>query len=105
MMSVEDRASLLNSAMTSRSKSDLLGSFADHETLHLTLGICDLGRLDPFVCGESVFGGIAKLNGKCSSVFPQPRRNLFMVVFFLDVINPGVLGFVVLFWHFETSNR
>ena len=81
MMSWENRASLLNSAMTSRSKSDLLGSFADHETLHLTLGICDLGRLDPFVCvcvwGESVFEGITKVNGNCSSVFPQPVPEIY----------------------------
>ena len=77
MMSLEDRASLLNSAMTSRSKSDLLGSFADHETLHLTLDICALGRLDPFVCGESVFEGITRVNGNCSSAFPQPVPGIY----------------------------
>ena len=53
IMSLEERASLLNSAMTSCSQSDLLVSFADDECPHLTLGICDLGRFHPFVWGVS----------------------------------------------------
>ena len=46
-------------------------SFADDETPHVTLGICDLGRFDPFACGESVFDGITRANEHCSFVFFQ----------------------------------
>lgn len=43
------------------------GVFA--EPLHLTLGIRDLGRLDPLFVGSQFGEGVTKVNERCSSVF------------------------------------
>ena len=37
----------------------------------MTLVISDLGRFDPFACGETVFEGITRANEHCSFAFFQ----------------------------------
>ena len=48
-------------------------SLAVDEAPHVTLVISDLGRFDPFACGEAVFEGITRANEHCSfKLFPEP---------------------------------